>query len=96
MDGGTVWPRTSIGGKPVVYRTSDAGATWTRQDAGLPREQAWLTVKRQAFAADDGSDIGLYFGTTSGEVWASTDAGASWSQIAAHLPHIYSVRTAIL
>lgn len=93
MDGTTVWPRTSPGGKPAVYRTRNAGRTWKRQDKGLPRAQAWFTVKRQAFAADASGPVGLYFGTTSGDVWASRDEGESWRPIARHLPHIYSVTT---
>jgi photosystem II stability/assembly factor-like uncharacterized protein len=95
MDGTSVWPRTSIGGRPAVYRTRDAGASWERQDAGLPGEQAWFTVKRQAVAADACDPVGLYFGTTSGSVWASDDEGGSWRQIAAHLPHVYSVETGV-
>ena len=75
MDGTTVWPRTSPDGKPAVYRTADAGATWLRQDRGLPREHAWFTVKRQAFCADDLDPVGVYFGTTSGEVWMSPNEG---------------------
>ena len=94
MDGTEVWPRTSPGGKPAVFRTRDAGATWKRQDKGLPKGQAWLTVKRQAFAADAGDPVGLYFGTTSGELWMSLDAGKSWRTLAAHMPHIYAVGTA--
>jgi photosystem II stability/assembly factor-like uncharacterized protein len=91
MDGGTVWPRTSPGGRPAVYRSRDAGASWERLDQGLPREQAWFTVKRQAMGADALDPVAVYFGTTSGEVWASLDEGASWRCIARHLPHIYSV-----
>jgi len=91
MDGGGDWPRTSPEGKPAVYVTRDAGASWQRQDAGMPREQAWWTVKRQAMCADDRDPVGLYFGTTSGEIWATRDGGASWDCIARHLPHIYSV-----
>ena len=91
MDGTTVWPRTSPDGRPAVYRTSDAGATWTRQDRGMPREHAWFTVKRQAFCADDWDPAGLYFGTTSGEVWMSPNEGRNWRCVASHLPHIYSV-----
>lgn len=91
MDGTSVWPRTSPGGKPAVYGTRDAGATWQRLDGGLPAEQAWWTVKRQAMCADGGDPLGLYFGTTSGEVWASADEGATFACIARHLPHIYSV-----
>jgi len=91
MDGSDVWPRTSPGGRPAVYRTSDAGASWQRLDRGFPREQGWLTVKRQAFAIDELDPPGIYLGTTGGELWASSDAGESWRQIAAHLPEIYSV-----
>ena len=94
MDGSDVWPRVSPGGKPAVYRTADGGRSWTRQDKGLPKEQAWYTVKRQAMCADDAAPVGLYFGTTSGEVWASADEGKSWRCLAAHLPHVYSVESA--
>ena len=94
MDGGTVWPRTSPQGKPSVYGTRNAGKSWQRLDNGLPREQAWYTVKRQCMAADDGDPVGLYFGTTSGAVWNSRDEGQSWQNIAADLPHIYSVTVA--
>jgi photosystem II stability/assembly factor-like uncharacterized protein len=94
MDGTDVWPRTSPGGKPAVYVTTNAGKSWKRQDKGLPRAQAWWTVKRQAFCADAGTPVGLYFGTTSGEIWASRDEGRSWKRLAEHLPHIYSVMAA--
>jgi photosystem II stability/assembly factor-like uncharacterized protein len=96
MDGTTVWPRTSPGGRPAVYRTRNGGRTWERQDRGLPREQAWLTVLRQAFAADRRDPVGLYFGTTGGEIWMSADEGKSWRSIARHLPQIYSVETGVL
>ncbi len=94
MDGGTVWPRVSVGGRPAVYGSRDAGASWRRLDRGLPAEQAWFTVKRQALATDRLDPVGLYFGTTSGEVWASFDEGESWRCLAMHLPHVYSVETA--
>lgn len=91
MDGTTVWPRMSVDGKPAVYRSRDAGASWQRQARGLPAAQAWFTVKRQAMCADGHDPVGLYFGTTSGEVWASFDEGAQWHCLMLHLPHIYSV-----
>ena len=91
MDGTTVWPRTSPGGRPALYRTRDAGATWERQDGGLPKAQAWFTVKRQAMTADAGDPVGLYFGTTSGEIWGSTDEGRTWRPILSHLPQILSI-----
>jgi photosystem II stability/assembly factor-like uncharacterized protein len=90
MDGTDVWPRTSPDGKPAAYRTNDGGLSWVRQANGLP-ETAWFTVKRQAMTTDAESSIGVYFGTTSGEVWASIDEGDTWRCIAAHLPEIYSV-----
>jgi len=96
MDGSTVWPRVSPEGKPAVYRTRDAGASWQRQARGLPRTQGWFTVKRQGFAADALDPVGLYFGTTSGEIWASRDEGARWECIQRHLPEIYAVEAALV
>ena len=94
MDGTQVWPRTSPGGRPSVYVTHDAGRSWQRQDAGLPARNAWLTVLRQAMAADARDPVGLYFGTTHGELWASRDEGASWQCIVRNLPHVYAVEVA--
>ncbi len=96
MDGTTVWPRTSPDGKPAAYVTKNGGKTWQRLDAGLPKNQAWLTVKRQAMSADAQNPVGLYFGTTSGELWMSRDEGRRWSCVAQHLPEIYAVEAAEL
>jgi hypothetical protein len=90
MDGTDVWPRTSPDGRPAAYVTRDGGASWTRQDQGFPA-RGWFTVKRQAMCADGGEPLGLYVGTTSGEIWASRDEGEHWACIAAHLPEIYSL-----
>ncbi len=94
MDGTTVWPRTSVGGRPAVFESRDGGGRWRRHDRGFPRRQAWWTVKRQAFAADGRDPVGLYLGTTGGEVWASRDEGASWRCVARHLPQVYAVTAA--
>jgi len=91
MDGSSVWPRTSPQGKPAAYVTRNAGRTWQRQDTGLPRSQGWLTVKRQAMSADAHQPVGIYFGTTGGEIWASKNEGRNWACIARHLPEIYAV-----
>jgi hypothetical protein len=93
MDGTDVWPRTSPDGRPAAYVSRDAGASWSRLDRGMP-ERAWFTVKRQAMTVDAGDPVGVYFGTTSGEIWASSDEGESWTCIAQHLPEIYSVEAA--
>jgi hypothetical protein len=95
MDGSTVWPRTSPGGKPAVYRSGNAGKTWQRLDKGLPPTHAWFTVLRQAMCADQEPRVGLYFGTTQGEIWASTNEGDSWRCLVRNLPEIYSVTHAI-
>ena len=96
MDGTSVWPRTSPGGKPASYVTRNAGKSWTRLDKGLPAKDAWWTVKRQAMAGDRRDPVGLYFGTTCGEVWMSRDEGSKWSRLAQHLPEIYAVETGLL
>ncbi|HTY03277.1 MAG TPA: glycosyl hydrolase [Rhodocyclaceae bacterium] len=96
MDGTSVWPRTSPDGKPAVYGTRDGGESWQRLAGGLPASDAWWTVKRQAMTADGLDPVGLYFGTTSGELWLSRDEGARWECIAQHLPEIYAVEVAEL
>jgi len=94
MDGTSVWPRTSPDGRPTAYGTRNGGKTWRRLDSGMPATQAWWTVKRQAMTADARDPVGLYFGTTSGELWMSRDEGERWSCIARHLPEIYAVEAA--
>jgi len=94
MDGSSVWPRTSPGGRPAVYRTRDGGKTWKRQDQGLPKSQGWWTVKRQAMTSDQREPAGLYFGTTSGEIWGSRDEGRSFRCLARHLPHVQAIEVA--
>jgi hypothetical protein len=95
MDGTQVWPRTSPGGKPAVYVTNNAGRSWQRQDRGLPKRDAWLTVLRQSMNADGLDPLGLYFGTTSGDIWASRNEGAKWTRITEHLPQIFSVEATV-
>lgn len=94
MDGSNVWPRTSPGGAPAVFVTRNGGKRWERLDAGLPERDAWWTVKRQAMATDSRDPVGVYFGTTSGELWFGRDEGSRWSCIARHLPEIYAVESA--
>ena len=91
MDGSDVWPRTSIDGKPALHHTEDGGKTWVRQHNGLPPANAYFTVLRQATAHDFQDPLGIYFGTKSGEVWASFDEGENWQCIAQNLPQVYSL-----
>ncbi len=96
MDGSTVWPRTSPAGVPCAYVTRNGGKRWQRLTAGFPEQHAWWTVKRQAMTSDAQDPVGLYLGTTSGELWMSRDEGARWRCIGRHLPEIYAVETAEL
>jgi len=87
--------RVTPEGRVRVFETRDAGSTWTPRGDGLPAEDAYLTILRQAFGATGaGAGMQLYFGATSGEVFGSGDAGATWSTAAMHLPPVYSVRPA--
>ena len=79
-----------------MYETRDSGRSWQRRDRGLPPGQAWLTVKRQAMCVDALDPVGVYFGTTSGTLFASDDEGESWRARAQHLPEIYAVEAAEL
>jgi hypothetical protein len=96
MDGTTVWPRTSPGGKPAAYVSRNAGKSWKRLDKGFPRRQGWWTVKRQAMSADAHDPVGIYVGTTSGEIWGSVNEGGRFACLVRNLPEIYSVEAAEL
>ena len=91
MDGSSVWPRVSVEGKPAAYVTRNSGKTWKRLDDGLPKDQAWFTVFRQAMTADARDPVGIYFGTTTGSIWSSNEENARWKRIVQDLPHIYAV-----
>jgi photosystem II stability/assembly factor-like uncharacterized protein len=83
-------------GKAAVWRTSDAGSSWRRLDKGLPQSNAYVGVLREGMAIDTHDTPGLYFGTSTGQVFASADEGESWSEIASYLPAISSVEVAIV
>jgi photosystem II stability/assembly factor-like uncharacterized protein len=82
-------------GRLRVYETSDAGRTWEARTEGLPQEQAWLTVLREALATDGMDPCGVYFGTSTGHVFASRD-GREWRTLARHLPKVLSVEVSTL
>src|SRR5436190_8679206 len=83
-------------GHASVWRTRDAGESWQRLDSGLPATDAYLGVLREGLAIDALDVPGLYFGTTTGQVFASADEGDSWSEIASYLPAISSVEVAVV
>ena len=84
--------RVTPDGRVRVYETRNAGSSWRPHGEGLPAEDAYLTVLRQAFnRTGEGESLQLYFGATSGEVFGSGDAGATWSTVASRLPPVYSL-----
>jgi hypothetical protein len=83
-------------GRAAVWRTRDAGTTWQRLDRGLPQRDAHLGVLREGLTIDSLDVPGLYFGTSTGQVFASSDEGESWNEIASYLPAISSVEVAVI
>ena len=84
--------RVTPDGKVRVFETRDRGESWNALTDGLPQNNAYLTVLRQAFGHDGGDPLGLYFGAESGEVFGSADGGATWNVVAEHLAPVTSVR----
>ena len=83
--------RTTADGLLRVFRSRDAGRNWVSASQGLPAGHAWVTVLREAIDVDRHAPCGVYFGTSSGHLFASRDAGDSWRVIAEFLPRILSV-----
>lgn len=77
----------------AVWRTRDGGTSWEALREGLPQCNAYLGVLRQAMAVDRHDPCGVYFGTSTGQLYASADEGATWRCLAEHLPPILSVET---
>jgi photosystem II stability/assembly factor-like uncharacterized protein len=73
----------------AVYR-SKGGSSWEAQTSGLP-DKCFASVLRGAMAADQLSPGGIYFGTSSGSLYATSDLGENWREIASGLPRILSV-----
>ncbi|MGO8953373.1 MAG: WD40/YVTN/BNR-like repeat-containing protein [Rhodomicrobium sp.] len=80
-------------GKAAVWRTRNGGESWEACRSGLPQNNAYFGVLRQAMATDPLTPAGIYFGTNTGHLYASADEGDSWLCIAENMPPIYSVET---
>jgi hypothetical protein len=83
-------------GKLRVYRSRTGGYEWEALTKGLPQNACYVNVLREAMAVDSLDDCGIYFGTTGGQVYTSSDAGDTWTAIAEHLPGVRSVEVQTL
>ncbi len=68
-------------GRLRVYRSRTGGSEWEALTKGLPQQDCYVNVLRDAMAVDSLDPCGVYFGTTGGQVYASADAGQSWAPI---------------
>lgn len=85
--------RLPVDGKVVVTRTRDGGASFDVLSEGLPPAPAWDLVHRHGLAIDQTGER-LAFGSTTGSLWVSEDAGDTWTHVSAHLPPVHVVRFA--
>jgi photosystem II stability/assembly factor-like uncharacterized protein len=85
-----------LDGKLQVYRSRTGGNEWEALTKGLPQKDCYVNVLRDAMAVDSLDACGLYFGTTGGQVYASSDAGDTWAPIVHDLPAVLSVEVQTL
>jgi hypothetical protein len=83
-------------GKLRVYRSRTGGEEWEPLTNGLPQENCYVNVLRDAMAVDSLDECGVYFGTTGGQVYASPDGGDHWNAIVRDLPAVLSVEVQTL
>jgi photosystem II stability/assembly factor-like uncharacterized protein len=83
-------------GKLRVYRSRSGGGEWEALTKGLPQRDCYVNVLRDAMSVDSLDPCGIYFGTTGGQVYASADAGDSWTAIVRDLPPVLSVEAQAL
>ena len=88
--------RCTCDGRLRIYRTRNAGASWEALTRGLPQKGAHETVLRDAMTADSFDPVGIYFGTRSGKLFASSDEGRTWEKILEGLPPVACVRSAVV
>jgi hypothetical protein len=83
-------------GKLRVYRSKSGGNDWEPMTKGLPQQDCYVNVLRDAMAVDSLNKCGVYFGTTGGQVYASADGGENWAAIVRDLPAVVSVEVQTL
>ena len=84
--------RATVDGRLRVYRTEDAGRSWQALSRGLPQSHCFVTVLRDGLDSDGLDPLGVYFGTSSGQVYASNNRGEDWQLLPAVLPPILCIQ----
>lgn len=79
-----------------IYRSRDAGASWQAMSNGLPRDPQYVGVLRDAMTCDTLDSAGVYFGTSTGDVYFSTNAGERWGKLPGNFPRIETIKAAVL
>lgn len=85
-----------LDGKLRVYRSRSGGHEWEELSRGLPENNCYVNVLRDAMTVDSLDSCGIYFGTTGGQVYVSPDSGDNWKPIAEHLPPVLSIEVQTL
>jgi hypothetical protein len=85
-----------LDGKLQVYRSRSGGGEWEALTNGLPQQDCYVNVLRDAMAVDSLDACGIYFGTTGGQVYGSADAGDTWAPLVRDLPPVLSVEVQTL
>jgi len=83
-------------GRLRVYRSRSGGGEWEPLTAGLPQQDCYVNVYRDAMAVDTLDSAGIYLGTTGGQVYASANSGDTWAPIARDLPAVLSVEAQVI
>lgn len=86
--------RTCPDAQPAVWRSTNGGKKWKKLRTGFPAKDSYFTVLRDAMDFDDAKNPGLYFGTTTGQIWMGRDRGDEWECIFDSLPPVNCVKAA--
>ena len=79
-----------------MYRSRNGGNEWEALTEGLPQEDCYVNILRDAMSIDQLESCGIYFGTTGGQVYGSADSGDTWQTLVHDLPKVLSVEVQTL
>ncbi|MBK8335478.1 MAG: exo-alpha-sialidase [Sterolibacteriaceae bacterium] len=83
--------RVPVAAALAINRTHDGGQTFETLRAGLPQTDCYDLVYRHCLQVG-GDGRTLLMGSTTGNLWASRDAGESWNCLSTTLPPILAIR----